>query len=145
VKDLYLVRGLPGSGKTTFAKNLTKFFAGIHFEADMFFERNGMKYKFDPNMLSDAHEWCQHSVSEQMSISCPVIVASNTFTTNREILPYVTMARAYGYKVTILTIESGLDPEALAARNVHGVPVETVKRMAQRWEPLTALNCSEIE
>ena len=32
-KMLYIVRGIPGSGKSTFAKSL----GGTHFETDMFF------------------------------------------------------------------------------------------------------------
>ena len=41
-KVLYIVRGIPGSGKSTFAKSL----GGTHFEADMFFMKNG-EYKYD--------------------------------------------------------------------------------------------------
>ena len=41
-KVLYIVRGIPGSGKSTFAKSL----GGTHFEADMFFMKDG-EYKFD--------------------------------------------------------------------------------------------------
>ena len=56
-KTLFLVRGLPGSGKTTFAKQLSD----IVFEADMYFESNG-EYKFDPSKIRDAHEWCKGHV-----------------------------------------------------------------------------------
>jgi Tfp pilus assembly pilus retraction ATPase PilT len=41
-KVLYLVRGIPGSGKSTFAKTLS----GEYYEADMFFMVDG-EYKFD--------------------------------------------------------------------------------------------------
>ncbi len=51
---LYIVRGIPGSGKSTFAKTL----GGQHYEADMFFiDENGV-YNFDFTKIKDAHQWC---------------------------------------------------------------------------------------
>ena len=43
-RNLYLVRGVPGSGKSTFAKQL----GGTHFETDTYFMVDG-EYKFDPS------------------------------------------------------------------------------------------------
>lgn len=50
---LFLIRGVPGSGKTTYAKTL-----GItdHYEADIWFENNG---GYDPARIKLAHEWRQ--------------------------------------------------------------------------------------
>ena len=45
MKTLYIVRGVPGSGKSTFAKSI----GGIHIEADQFFMENG-KYNFDEHL-----------------------------------------------------------------------------------------------
>ena len=41
MKTLYIVRGVPGSGKSTFAKTL----GGTHFETDNYFMIDG-EYKF---------------------------------------------------------------------------------------------------
>jgi adenylate kinase family enzyme len=49
-KIIYLVRGIPGSGKSTFAKSL----GGTHFETDQFFMVDG-KYNFDGSKLKEAH------------------------------------------------------------------------------------------
>ena len=42
MKAIYLLRGLPGAGKSTVAKRL----GGEHYEADMYFMQDG-EYKFD--------------------------------------------------------------------------------------------------
>jgi tRNA uridine 5-carbamoylmethylation protein Kti12 len=53
-KILYIVRGIPGSGKTTFAKSLNC----PVFEADMFFVNSQGIYNFDYTKIKDAHAWC---------------------------------------------------------------------------------------
>ncbi len=60
-KILYLLRGLPGAGKSTLAKSI----GAIYFEADMFF-MEGNEYKFNPLKLKDAHAWCQNQVRISM-------------------------------------------------------------------------------
>ncbi len=72
MRNLYIVRGLPGSGKSTFAK-----FVGDSFvEADMFFMKNG-KYEFDMSKIRDAHSWCLSTVREWMQMSLLLIFTSN--------------------------------------------------------------------
>lgn len=45
--DLFIIRGLPGSGKSMFARTIASSMDDtVHFEADMFFERDG-EYRFD--------------------------------------------------------------------------------------------------
>ena len=61
-KVLYIVRGIPGSGKSTFAKTL----GGQHYEADMYFIDEEGNYKFDGTKIKDAHKWCQSFVETDM-------------------------------------------------------------------------------
>ena len=60
-KNLYLLRGIPGAGKSTLAKQL----GDSHFETDGFFMVDG-EYKFDPTKLREAHQWCQSQVELAM-------------------------------------------------------------------------------
>jgi adenylate kinase family enzyme len=90
-KMLYIVRGIPGSGKSTFAKSL----GGTHFETDMFFMVDG-EYKFDFTKLKESHKWCQDRVGDAMILNITanlndVIVVSNTFTQEWEMQPYFDM------------------------------------------------------
>ena len=64
MKKLFLVRGISGSGKTTFAKEL----GGVHFETDNYFMVDG-EYKFDGTKLKEAHQWCQNEVNNAMILN----------------------------------------------------------------------------
>jgi predicted kinase len=122
--QLILIRGLPGSGKSTRARALA--IVGFdHFEADMFFEREG-KYLYDASRIREAHSWCQ-SMTRRALASGKRVVVSNTFTRLKEMEPYWSMAE----RVRVVEAKG-------AWGNVHGVPAERVRKMAERWEPLPA-------
>lgn len=121
---MYIVRGLPGSGKTTLARELVGF-AHV-FEADQYFERDGW-YQFDATKLKEAHQDCFSRVEEAMTRGCSVAV-SNTFTMKWEYEKYVEAAKSAGYTVCVVHCESQF-------RGLHDVPAETVERMKERWEP----------
>ena len=128
-KILYIVRGIPGSGKSTFAKSL----GGTHFETDMFFMKEG-EYKFDMFKLKEAHKWCQDSVYNAMILNHTaglnnVIVVSNTFTQEWEIDYYFELAKEHGYRVYSLIVEN-----RHGNKDVHNVPEEKLLQMKQRFE-----------
>jgi tRNA uridine 5-carbamoylmethylation protein Kti12 len=134
MKNLILLRGLPGSGKSTTAKLLGAGGAGTaHFEADMFFMVDG-EYKFDVAKIKDAHQWCQSSVEHAMLMNHTTgynstIIVSNTFTQEWEMEVYYNLAKEWGYRVTSLIVENRHE-----GVNVHGVPQETLDKMKQRFE-----------
>jgi predicted kinase len=128
-KILYIVRGIPGSGKSTFAKSL----GGTHFETDMFFMVDG-EYKFDGSKIKDAHKWCQDSVHTAMLLNHTaqlnnIIVVSNTFTQEWEMKPYYEMAEYFEYKVFSIIVEN-----RHGGINEHNVPEEVLTKMRERFE-----------
>jgi len=124
MKSLFLLRGLPGAGKSTLAKEI----GGAHFEADMFFMENG-EYKFDVTKLKDAHNWCRHSVMDAMKAGEPKVIVSNTFTQEWEMEAYYLLAKELGYTVFSLIVENRHNGE-----NSHGVPDDKLLLMEQRFE-----------
>lgn len=116
-----IVRGLPGSGKSTYAASL-----GVkHLEADMFHMENGV-YRFVLENVGLAHSWCMDETRMALIDRLPVVV-SNTFTRIYEMIPYFTMAAEFKVPVTIVEMRGSYG-------NVHNVPEQVLASMRQRWE-----------
>ena len=112
-KELFLLRGLPGAGKSTLAKSL----GGKHVEADMYHLDEKGNYNWKPERVKEAHSWCQNQVGNWMIEEEQRIVVSNTFTQEWEMQFYYDWAKEFDYKVFSLIVEN-----RHAGTNEHTVP-----------------------
>jgi len=117
--ELVIIRGLPGSGKTTMAKREYPY----HFlvEADMYFVEKG-KYKYNPRLIKKAHEWCLQTTKILLNNGLNVVVC-NTFTRKWEFEPYTNLE--FPYKIIVAKGQY---------KNVHNVPDYIIENMRKRWE-----------
>ncbi|XP_059105894.1 NEDD4-binding protein 2-like 1 isoform X2 [Peromyscus eremicus] len=99
-KHLYLLRGLPGSGKTTLARQLQRDFPrALIFSTDDFFFREDGAYEFNPDFLEEAHEWNQKRARKAMQNGISPIIIDNTNLHAWEMKPYAVMALENNYEV----------------------------------------------
>lgn len=131
---LYLIIGVPGSGKTTYAKELaikltyTLGYTPKIYEADMFFNRGG-NYQWKPEYLGHAHKWCQQKVENELKKGYSVI-CSNTSIYKRDRKYYIDLAKKYKANIEVITCSGNF-------KNIHGVPDAKVELMKRKFEPFT--------
>jgi predicted kinase len=121
---LVLIRGLPGSGKSTAARQY--FNDCIHLEADMYFTSPQGEYIYDASKIKQAHAWCQESTRIFLNNNKNVVV-SNTFTTRKELDFYITYANENNIPYVVFRMKNNYG-------SIHNVPQEAINRMSLRFE-----------
>jgi len=146
-KVMIIMRGLPGSGKSTKAKALAQ--GGEIFSTDEFFMKEG-KYAFDPTKIAEAHAWNQSRVKDALSRGVSPVVVDNTNIMLAHVQPYLEMANQNGYEVEFGEPDSPwwkkwFGPEmtesdkdelikTLLEKGTHGVPEQALRKMLSLWE-----------
>ena len=149
-KFLVILRGVSGSGKTTYVNRLIKKAHGLCkilssqvCSADYYFERPDKVYDFNPKLLPNAHAWCLKQVKLAMedfdAVSftgdTDLIIVDNTNICHWQYQKYIELAKERGYKVKIICIPFRKEDALLyATRNLHGVPLSSIKKMMDQFE-----------
>lgn len=121
---LILIRGLPGSGKSTMAQALLA--AGEvneHCEADMWLDYST---PYSADKAKTAHAQCIKATSATLTAGYSVVV-SNTFTRQWEMQPYFDLADQVGASIQVLVATGNY-------QNIHNVPATAIAAMRERWE-----------
>ena len=130
--DLILLRGLPGSGKSTlgdvilYTNQLTN--QDVLSADNFFIDKNG-EYVFDVSKIKEAHNNCQQKCAERMKHEFLKIVVANTFTEEWEMKPYFEMAERYNYRIHTIIVEN-----RHGNKNIHNVPDEKLQSMKSRFD-----------
>ena len=132
---LVIMRGLPGSGKSTLARKLAGNSGIICGADDYFYDEKGV-YQFNPSLLPKAHGACKQKVKTAMEKGISPIIVDNTNTRRSEYRQYVAMAEEHGYNIEFAVPNTpwAWNVEELARKTTHGVPIETIQKMYDRFE-----------
>ena len=139
MKTLWIIRGLPGAGKTTLAEHLFWLFSCYKEDegrfgqvclvaADDFMVDSEGSYLWQPELLGQCHAKCYVTADNAMSEGVEDVIVHNTFTTEKEMSPYVDAAQEYGYRVVRLIVEN-----THGNTSVHNVPDKTLEAMRNRF------------
>lgn len=127
---VYIMRGIPGSGKSTYIKTRTNDKTKeVVCSADHYFETQG-KYQFDSKLLGKAHDFCKKQFLVSIERPEGVVFVDNTNTTVKEMEFYVSKCEAANIPFIIVNVHC--DVEKAAARNSHNVPADKVRQMHAR-------------
>lgn len=136
-KVMFIMRGLPGSGKSTLVRAIkTHYKEAVVCSADSFFVQKDGSYAFDVKKLPQAHEECADLAQKAAEMSMCHIVVDNTNVLRWEMGKYFRLASEYGYAVIVVEPKTPwkLEPVELAAKNIHGCTAELVKQKMKKFK-----------
>lgn len=133
---LYIIRGLPGVGKSTlgnYLKQLGK--VDVIHEADDYFTDVNRNYNFDSTKLSEAHNSCKKKVYEDLMQQKNVALC-NTNSKRWEFNYYIQFCNQNNIYIKVITLipPPNITDDILAKRNVHEVPRSVISNMRERFE-----------
>jgi predicted kinase len=145
-KRLTIIRGLSGSGKSTYIREhfpratradmSPEGYSPVIVSGDHHFEDpyTGV-YTFDGSQLGLAHSKSQVELIRRLEAGTAHVIVDNTHTRRWEMAVTQELARVFGYEVEIVDLfDGGRTDEELAERNSHGVPLDKIQVMRARWE-----------
>lgn len=140
---VYILAGIPGSGKSTFRRTLSSKLeergASVDYVSadDYMVDENG-DYCFEPSKLDFAHNSCLKRFLQFVTQpnNLDVVFVDNTNTTLHEISPYAQIALAYGHDLEVGFVVA--DPQEAFQRCVHNVPEDIVLKMHERLQTTKA-------
>ena len=131
MKVAYIMRGVPGSGKSTIARQLAGENGVIH-STDNYFMVDG-EYRIDPKKLREHHDANHKAFCDSITAGFEIVICDNTNTQPWHFKRYVEFAEKAGYLVAFVTIPHP-DPVVAAERNTHKVPEYAIRKMIQEWK-----------
>ena len=155
---VYILRGLPGSGKSYLTAKLCEKLSSAGplkvCSADEYFTSQGSEgdeedlgtdvngsdgapgYDFDVAKIRQAHSYCMDVFIEALNNGMPSVVVDNTNIERWHYARYLQLAAACGYRVVVAHMACR-DPETarrFAERCQHSVPLPAVLAMREAWE-----------
>ena len=143
MKQVFILRGLPGSGKSHYAQTLaddlvagdeTQYF--ICSTDDFFTSHNG-EYRFDKTRLPEYHNLNLARFINALAEGLPLVIVDNTNIKKWEFVAYSAAAAAMGYQVKEVIVGEIKDKSLqhlYAKRNSHRVGLKTISKMAHLFE-----------
>lgn len=146
MKHCLIMRGLPGSGKGHWVRNLNLCLkeaghynvdlglrvsaeSAVVVSADDYFTDSDGVYRFDPMQIGTAHTECMKRFLLAVGSDEPLVIVDNTNICAFEISPYAAVAAAMGYETRIIQIKA--DVETCIQRNLHRVAGHVIGGMQE--------------
>ncbi len=129
-KNLILLRGLPGAGKSSLANVLSENEKYPVFAIDNYFtDKITGEYVFNFAENYIAYQQCESLCKQALTQSITKVFIDNTFTLDWELTPYFKLAAEFNYMLYVITVEKYHDN-----KNVHDISQEQLEKMAEKYK-----------
>ena len=128
-KQIIVLRGLPGSGKSTFSMKLWEHFNAEVVSADHNMINENGEYEFDITKLGECHAQCKRDFKKHIANEVETIVVDNTNTKVWEFSWYMQYGKENGYNITSIIVENRHGNES-----IHSVPEDKIEDMRNRFD-----------
>ena len=140
-RTVYILRGLPGSGKNCYIQNYIKFhnlkedkyvICGVNDILNI----DNKNYKYNPRNIPKAYSYCFDDFFQSLTQLVPYIFVNNVNSQGWEYINYINLAKYFNYKVKIIEIGCPTDHyiEYFNKRSVSKEPLSTSRSFYDRWE-----------
>jgi hypothetical protein len=149
MKMLYVLRGLPGSGKSTYAKKRWPSMRADRFlwdgedkhaqpvcvSIDHEFTNLSGEYVWEAKRVGRCAAEANTRLVRLLHAAVPEVIVDNTHSRLWEYHLALDLAFAFGYGVEIISLfDGGCSDEELFSRCTHNVPLDVITRHRERWE-----------
>jgi predicted kinase len=129
-QTLYILQGVPGSGKSTLGRELVKALPNaVIYSTDDFHHDGDGEYRFKADKLPEFHRLNLERSKEALDRGLTVIV-DNTNVRRWECREYVKYAHSKGIPVVFVRVTGNF-------KTLHGVPEDRIQAMREAMENLT--------
>lgn len=134
---IFIMRGLPGVGKSALADVMRKISPGtvILSSDDFFFDPKTGVNAFDKEKIKEAHEWNFERFKKAIEANTPNIIVDNSNVKKYHYHHYLDYGQRHNYLVSVVTIpHNDVSDKELTERNIHNVSRETIRRMRKEFD-----------
>ena len=146
MKTVYVMRGISGSGKSTYVNEVLKkdHPSIVHISQDFFWVDESGNYNFQAFRMGEAVNWAFHQFMDALDSGSETIVVDNVNAQRWHYSLYVRLAKKYSYRVIVCQMPV-ISKSLAFERNVHSVPDYVIQRQIDSFERESELTVRLVE